>query len=80
MLRAHEHLIILGAFARARHVSTPLQSATSFFLQKFYVDFCYFQGKYMYVFFHPLVDVIMLTIAVVVHVLCKWRIFTLRHG
>ena len=33
MLRAHEHLIILGAFARAGRVSTPLQSATSFFTE-----------------------------------------------
>ena len=60
MLRAHEQLIILGAFVRSVCVSTPLQSSQVFFFAEIFChDFCMFYLKY--VFYHPLNDVTILT-------------------
>ena len=69
MLRAHEKLIILGTFVRSVRVSTPLQSSQVFFFaEDFCHDFCtLFYLKY--VFYHPLNDVTVLTVAAVLHAL-----------
>lgn len=55
MLRAHEKLIILGAFVRSVRVSAPLQSSqVFFFLQKFFITIFCMLFYLKYVFYHPL--------------------------